>query len=81
MAREQLRGLIGRSLDSLPLRERIDLAGKWVALELYTPRTLPMRVIEAVGDSPAECLRVLRERGLDPLSYELLPLKAPVQWQ
>lgn len=71
---------IGRSPEGLSLKERIALAGKWVALELYTPRTLPMRLIEAIGDSPADCFRMLRGRGLDPQRFELIPLKPPIQW-
>jgi hypothetical protein len=81
MDREALRGIIGRSADTLSLRERIAVAGKWIALELYTPRTIPLRVIEAIGDSPAECIRILRERGLDPAQFEFSPLKPPLDRQ
>jgi hypothetical protein len=77
----KLRGFLGQSPDAIALKERLALAGKWVALELYSPRTLPLRLIEAIGDSPADCIRMLRDRGLDPAGYEFVPLKAPVQWQ
>ena len=69
---------IGRSPDNLSLKERARLAGKWVALELYTPKTLPLRLIEALGDSPSDCVRILRERGRDPLKYEYVILKREV---
>jgi hypothetical protein len=81
MRRQALRDFIGRSPDELSLKERMGLTGKWIALELYTPRTLPMRLIEAIGESPADCMRMLRERGLDPAQFEFVPLKPPVQWQ
>jgi hypothetical protein len=66
---------IGRSPDALALRERLALAGKWLAFELYSPRTLPLRLIQAIGDSPAACLRMLRDRGLDPRRFELVAFK------
>jgi len=46
------------------------LAGKWIALELYTPETLPLKVIDAIGDSAAECIRQLEARGQNPRGYE-----------
>ncbi|HYO84676.1 MAG TPA: hypothetical protein VES20_24955 [Bryobacteraceae bacterium] len=68
---------IGRSPDVLSLRERIDLVGKWIALELYTPKTLPLRLIAAVGDTPAEVYSMLRSRGLEPARFELLLFRKP----
>jgi hypothetical protein len=62
--------LLGRSPDSLTLQERKHIAGKWVALEVYSPRTLPLRRIEAVGDSVADCMRMLRQRGQEPTQFE-----------
>jgi len=47
-----------------------------MAFELYTPKTLPTRLIEAIGDSPADCIRMLRARGRDPRQFEFTPLKA-----
>jgi hypothetical protein len=69
------RKAVGRSPDSLSLEERFALAGKHVAYEIYTPETLPLRRIEAIGDSLLDCIRMLHERGLDPLQFEfdLLP--------
>ena len=68
---------MGKPLESLSASERLELAGKWVALERYTPATLPMRIIEAVGASPAECIRQLSGRGLDPRNFEFQPLRRP----
>ena len=42
---------IGRPLDSLTLRERWQLAGMWIATEMYSPEAVPLRVIEAIGSS------------------------------
>ncbi|HWC98226.1 MAG TPA: hypothetical protein VG456_15815 [Candidatus Sulfopaludibacter sp.] len=61
---------IGRSPDRLSLEERSALLGKYVALEIYSPQTQPLRRIEAIGDSLAECIRMLKSRGLDPMQFE-----------
>ena len=66
-------GFIGRSPDSLSRKDKVRLSGLWIATELYSPETTPLRVIEAVGASPAECVRMLRERGLDPRKFEMTP--------
>ena len=72
-----LERFLDRSPDALTLRERILLAGTWIALELYTPRTLPLRRIAAIGETQSEVIRMLRARGLDLTRYELMPLKRP----
>ncbi|MBK9168220.1 MAG: hypothetical protein IPM24_12240 [Bryobacterales bacterium] len=71
------RRVIGRAPDALSLTERLELTGRTVALEIYTPETLPLRRIEAIGDSAEECTRQLRERGLDPLRFEFVILRSP----
>ena len=68
---------IGRSPDRLSLDERIQLAGKYVALEIYTPEVLPLRRIEAIGDSLEQCVGMLKSRGLDPARFEYTRLPAP----
>jgi hypothetical protein len=68
---------IGRSPDRLNLDERHALTGKYIALEVYTPDELPLRRIEAIGDSVAECLRQLTARGLDPMRFEFSRLAPP----
>jgi hypothetical protein len=68
------RQALGRNPDRLTLVERTALAGKMVALEFYSPATLPLRRIEAIGDSIDACIRMLRERGLDPRRFEYSPL-------
>ena len=66
---------IGRSPDRLTLEERQLLAGKFIALEIYSPDTAPLRRIEAIGDNLAECIRMLKSRGLDPMQFEFTQLK------
>jgi hypothetical protein len=66
---------IGRNPDDLSLEQRAELAGKWIALEIYTPDALPLRRIEAIGDSVGECVRMLKQRGLDPMKFEYSRLK------
>jgi hypothetical protein len=61
---------IGRSPDRLSLDERRALVGKYIALEVYTPEDLPLRRIEAIGDSVQECAQQLLARGLDPVRFE-----------
>lgn len=68
---------IGQSPDSLSLAERLALTGKYIALEVYSPETLPLRRIEAIGDSVAECVRQLHDRGHDPAGFEFTRLRPP----
>ena len=69
------RQALGRNPDRLTLEERLALAGKFIALEIYSPHTLPLRRIEAIGSSNDECVRMLEGRGLDPrqFEYSILP--------
>jgi hypothetical protein len=67
--------ILGRSPDRLTLEESAALAGKFIALEIYAPDTLPFRRIEALGDTADECIRQLTERGLDPTRFEFTRLK------
>jgi hypothetical protein len=68
------RRALDRNPDRLTLEERAALAGKIIALEIYTPATCPLRRIEAIGDSIEACIRMLRERDLDPRRFEYSPL-------
>ena len=68
---------IGRSPDRLSLDERVRLAGKYIALEIYTPEGAPLRRIEAIGDSLEECVRMLTKRGLDATQFEFSRLPHP----
>jgi hypothetical protein len=68
---------IGRSPERLTLEERDRLTGKWVAMEIYSPETLPLRRIEAIGDSIEDCVRMLVRRGLDPKRFEFSLLEPP----
>ncbi len=76
MAKDPKRA-IGRAPESLTLEEGLALAGKFVALELYSPATTPLKRIEAIGDSAVECARQLNERGLDPARFEFSRLLWP----
>ena len=68
---------LGRSPDDLTLEERLELVGKFIAIEIYTPAALPMRRIEATGDSIGECVRMLKGRGLNPAHFEFSRLQPP----
>jgi hypothetical protein len=68
---------IGRAPEILTLEERLALAGKTIALEIYTPATLPLRRIEAIGGTAAECVSQLQARGLDPMQFEFSRLPPP----
>jgi len=68
---------LGRSPDRLSLDERHALTGKYIALEIYTPDELPLRRIEAIGDSVQDCIKQLTARGLDPLRFEFSRLAPP----
>ena len=68
---------LGRSPDQFSLEERIQLTGKYIAMEIYTPAALPLRRIEAIGDSVGACVRMLKDRGLDPTLFEFTRLPPP----
>jgi hypothetical protein len=71
------RAALGRNPDRLTLEERTALAGKYIAMEIYTPEGAPLRRIEAIGDTLEACVKMLQERGLDPLQFELTRLAWP----
>ena len=72
-----LSNLIGREAEGLTLKERLALAGRWIALEIYTPQTLPLKRIEAIGDSAEDCARQLKARGLYPAIFEFTIAATP----
>ena len=47
------------------------------ALKLSSPDTLPLRRIEAIGDSVPECIGQLEARGLDRMRFEFTRLVPP----
>jgi hypothetical protein len=67
--------MIGRAPERLSIEERGALAGKWVALEVYTPATIPLKRIEAIGASVVDCVTQLQERGLDPRVFEFVVMR------
>lgn len=68
---------LGRNPDQLTLEQRHALTGQWIALELYSTETTPLRRIEAIGASVAECAAMLQRRSLDPKNFEFTPLRPP----
>jgi len=72
-----LEKFVGRAPDRLTLAEREALLGKFIALQIYSPKNLALRRIEAIADNIRDCVAGLRRRGLDPLNYEFLPLNPP----
>ena len=68
---------IGHAPEDLNLTERLALTGKLIALEIYSPATLPLRRIEAIGDTVGDCVSQLRARGLDPENFEFSRLPPP----
>jgi hypothetical protein len=79
---------VGKAPDDLTLVERAALAGKYIALEIYTPTIMGdaggkpeiavrLRRIEAIGDSVEDCIRQLKSAGADPAAYEFTRLKPP----
>jgi hypothetical protein len=69
---------VGAEPDRLTLKEQVALAGKWIALEIYTRETQPSRRIAAVGDSATDCIRQLIAKGLDSEKFEFRPMKRPI---
>ena len=74
-AAKDAKNVLGRAPERLTLEEQAALAGKFIALEIYSPETAPARRIEAVGDSISDCIRQLTSRGLDPKRFEFTRLK------
>ncbi|HLN00168.1 MAG TPA: hypothetical protein VK335_12840 [Bryobacteraceae bacterium] len=68
---------IGRAPERLTLEERLALTGKCIALEIYTPEALPLRRIEAIGDSVDQCVAQLIQRKHDPAVFEFSRLEPP----
>ena len=76
-AKLDLETFVGRPVDRLTLPEHEALIGKYIAREMYTPQTLPLQRIEAIGDSVEECVAMLQRRGRDPLIHEFVRLNPP----
>ena len=67
----------GRELERLNAAERLALAGHWIAFEIYSTQTLPLRKIAAVGTSAEDCIRQLKARGAKPADYEFTLVSQP----
>ena len=68
---------LGRAPERLTVKEQRELRGWWIALELYSPATTPLRRIEALGRTRTECIEMLTARGLDARHFELVPIESP----
>ena len=77
VGKPSVESVLGRAPEQLSLEERRALAGSSIALEIYTPGTLPLRRIQAIGDSVEQCIAMLRARQLDPAKCEYTRLKPP----
>jgi hypothetical protein len=69
-----LRGLErfeGMELERLRFRELRELAGKWIAVEVWDRVRQPGRRIVVVGETAGDCLRRLGEKGLGVEEFEL----------
>ena len=69
-ASKEMDDAIGRAPELLTLEQRHKLTGMYIALEIYSPATLPLRRIEAIGESVADCVQMLKSRGLNPVDFE-----------
>lgn len=75
--RRDFRELIGQAPDRLDLTTRDEIVGKVVAMRIYSPQNLALQRIQAIGDSVEDCVRQLRDGGLDPLDYEFTRMNPP----
>ncbi len=71
------KNVIGKSIDALPLKVRWTLTGRWMAVELYSPERLPLRILAAVGDDARDCVAQLRANGVDPALYHFELITEP----
>lgn len=62
--------LIGRAPARLSPVELACLSGHWMALEIYTPETVPLHRIVAVGATAADCMKELAASGRNPRQFE-----------
>ena len=68
--------LLGRAPERLTASEWRVVRDLWAAFEIYTPESAPLRRIEALGESAADCMKSLLQRHLDPRKYEYMPLRS-----
>lgn len=69
---------LGRNPDEFRLPEITQLAGTWLALEVYNPANLALRRIAALGDSPETCQAALREQGKDPGDFQYILMRGTI---
>jgi hypothetical protein len=66
--------IVGLAPEQLSLRQARASEGLWAAFRVYTPETLPLRKIEAVGKTAAEALAAAAARGGDARQFEAVRL-------
>ena len=69
---------LNRAPESFNPAEWRAVHGLWAAFELYSPQTTPLRRIQALGATAAECMQTLVNQGLDARSFEYVPLQSPL---
>lgn len=69
---------LGRAPESLTIPELRQLHGIWLAYEIYTPQTTPLKRIAAAGSSIGDCAAQLSKQGRDPLLHEYQLLRSPL---
>jgi hypothetical protein len=78
--------IVGRFPEDLLITERIEHAGKWMAIERYVPTALReeegkpqidlrQRHIRALGVAAVECVRQLEQAGLDARNFEFTQIR------
>jgi hypothetical protein len=67
---------VGRPPERSTLDEPFALAGKFVALEIYTLQAIPLRRIEAIGDFTGECVRGIEVARSRPRPLRVHPTHA-----
>ena len=67
-----------RSPDSFQPSEWRAVHGLWAAFELYSPQTTPLRRIQALGATAAECMASIAGQGLPASNFEYVKLRSPL---
>jgi len=72
-----IENLLGRAPEQMSLEERRQWVASWIAVEIYSTKTIPLRRIQAAGKDVHECIAMLRKRGLNPANFEFSLLPPP----
>jgi len=69
---------LNRPTESFKPSEWRAVTGLWAAFEIYSPHTAPLHRVRALGSSAQECMQNVAAEGLDPRSFEYVPLHSPL---